>query len=251
MNPFRVSVIVAGTLVSTGCTTTLYKSSQVSAPLLREQGELKGTVGPNNVQVAWSPREGVGLLANGFYESEDEGRREASGLIAEAGGGLYGRFLENGVWEAYAGLGYGQSTASDQLAAEGGAFRDVGFKARGLRAFVQPNLGYVTPYFELGGSLRLSAVKYTSLDVRGYTEQERVREFLVDAPVTDPVWLFAEPAVTAKVGYKWVKAFVQHTWTLKLGGDALPHEDDSTVVGLSLDVASWYHDFRWTSDKGG
>jgi hypothetical protein len=94
--------------------------------------------------------------------------------------------------------------------------------------------------------MRLSAVKYVSLDAEGYTEPERAREFLVADNVTDPVWLFAEPAVTAKAGYKWVKAFVQHTWTLKLGGDALPHEEDTTVVGLSVDVASWYHDFRWT-----
>ncbi|MCP3140546.1 hypothetical protein [Pyxidicoccus xibeiensis] len=247
MNPLRVSVLAgAVTLASTGCTTTLYKSSQVSAPLLREQGELKGSISPSNVQVAWSPRAGVGLLANGYYESYEEGRRDANGLLAELGGGLHGSFLENGVWEAYGGVGYGQSTASDQRDAGGGAFRDVGFTARGLRAFVQPNLGYVTPYFEVGGSLRLSAVKYVSLDVEGYTEPERAREFLVADEVTDPVWLFAEPAVTVKAGYKWVKGFVQHTWTRKLGGDALPHEEDTTVVGLSVDVASWYHDFQWT-----
>ncbi|RKH28254.1 hypothetical protein D7Y13_16840 [Corallococcus praedator] len=247
MNPLRASV-VAGivALVSTGCTTTLYKSNQVSAPLLREQGEFKGSITPSNVQLAWSPRAGVGLLANGYYESYEEGRRDANGLLAEVGGGLYGRFLENAVWEAYGGVGYGRSTASDQLDAGGGAFRDVGFTARGVRAFVQPNLGYVTPYFEVGGSLRMSAVKYLSLDVEGYTESERAREFLGEDQVTDPVWLFAEPALTAKVGYKWVKAFVQHTWTLKLGGDALPHEEDTTVVGLSVDVASWYHDFRWS-----
>ncbi|CAM3578932.1 hypothetical protein COSO111634_19840 [Corallococcus soli] len=248
MNPFRVSVVagVVG-LVSTGCTTTLYKSNQVSAPLLREQGEFKGSITPSDVQLAYSPREGVGLLANGYYESYEEGRREANGLLAEVGGGLYGRFLENAVWEAYGGVGYGRSTASDQLDAGGGAFRDVGFTAKGVRAFVQPNLGYVTPYFEVGGSLRMSAVKYLSLDVQGYTESERAREFLGEDQVTDPVWLFAEPALTAKVGYKWVKAFVQHTWTLKLGGDALPHEEDTTVVGLSVDVASWYHDFNWSS----
>ncbi|WP_147445550.1 hypothetical protein [Corallococcus aberystwythensis] len=247
MNPLRVSVVagVVG-LVSTGCTTTLYKSNQVSAPLLREQGEFKGSITPSDVQLAWSPRQGVGLLANGYYESYEEGRRDANGLLAEVGGGLYGRFLENAVWEAYGGVGYGRSTASDQLDAGGGAFRDVGFTARGVRAFVQPNLGYVTPYFEVAGSLRMSAVKYLSLDVEGYTESERAREFLGEDQVTDPVWLFAEPALTAKVGYKWVKAFVQHTWTLKLGGDALPHEEDTTVVGLSVDVASWYHDFRWS-----
>ncbi|RYZ43161.1 MAG: hypothetical protein EOO71_04755 [Myxococcaceae bacterium] len=247
MNPLRVSV-VAGVLalVSTGCTTTLYKSNQVSAPLLREQGELKGSIGPGNVQLAWSPRAGVGLLANGYYESYEEGRRDANGLLAEVGGGVYGRFLENAVWEAYGGVGYGRSTASDQLDAGGGALRDVGFTARGVRAFVQPNLGYVTPYFEVGGSLRMSAVKYLALDVEGYTESERAREFLGAEQVKDPVWLFAEPALTAKVGYKWVKAFVQHTWTLKLGGDALPHEEDTTVVGLSVDVADWYNDFRWS-----
>ncbi|WP_147451683.1 hypothetical protein, partial [Corallococcus llansteffanensis] len=82
MNPFRVSVIAGVvTLVSAGCTTTLYKSNQVSAPLLREQGELKGSISPSNVQVAWSPRAGVGLLANGYYESYEEGRREANGLL--------------------------------------------------------------------------------------------------------------------------------------------------------------------------
>jgi hypothetical protein len=251
MNLIRASTLAGVvTLVSTGCSTTLYKSSQVSTPLLREQGELKGTLGPDNVQVAWSPRAGVGLLANGYYETYEEGRRDARGLLAEVGGGLYGSFLENAVWEAYGGVGYGQSTASDQLDAGGGALRDVGFTARGVRAFVQPNLGYVTPYFEVGGAMRLSAVKYLSLDVEGYTEPERTREFLVDNEVTDPVWLFAEPAVTAKVGYKWVKAFVQHTWTLKLGGNALPHEEDTTVVGLSVNVASWYHDFRWRPGTG-
>ncbi|MBL0692381.1 hypothetical protein [Comamonas sp. JC664] len=227
---------------ATGCTTTLYKPNQVSAPLLREKGEVKGTLGNNNLQVAWSPAEGVGLLAQGYYERYAEGERRATGALGEVGGGLYGTFLDNAVWEAYGGLGYGQSTASDRLDMNTANPRDVGFTARAMRAFIQPNLGYVTPYFEVAGSVRLSAVKYISLDANGYTDAERTQEFLVARDVTRPVWLFAEPALTVKGGYKWVKLYAQRAWSFKLGGEALPHERDSTVVGISVDVARWYHD---------
>ncbi|GEN05034.1 hypothetical protein SAMN05443572_1011422 [Myxococcus fulvus] len=248
MRPLRRTCFALGiSFVVSGCATTLYKPNQVSAPLLREEGELKGTLGNNNLQVAWSPRAGVGLLAQGYYERYAEGERRASGVLGEVGGGLYGTFLGNAVWEAYGGLGYGQSTASDRVDANSAPPRDVGFTARAVRAFIQPNLGYVTPYFELAGSVRMSALKYVSLDANGYTAEERTREFLVADDVTGPVWLFAEPALTVKGGYKWVKLYAQRTWALKLGGEPLPHERDSTVVGLSVNVAHWYDDFQWGS----
>ncbi|MCI0672811.1 MAG: hypothetical protein L0Y64_20380 [Myxococcaceae bacterium] len=228
------------------CTTTLYRANQVSAPLLRDAGEFKATLDLRNVQLAYAPLPGVGLLANGYLESygDEQQVRRGNGGLAELGAGAFGKLFPNAVWEAYGGLGYG-SVRVDDVKDDGGSPRPVHYDAQALRAFVQPNLGYVTPYFEVAGSLRLSALKHLSLNTSGYTPAELEEQFLVADEVTRPVWLFLEPSVTVKVGYKWVKVFVQRTWVQPLGSGALPHESGSAALGISVNIASWFENFQW------
>jgi len=233
-------------LVFSGCATTLYRPNQLPTPLLREAGELKATVGSNNLQLAYAPAPHVGLIANGYYGSYDQNGRSANGWLAEAGAGSFGPLpIPNLGWEAYGGVGYGRVTLNDTLDTNGATPRPVHYDANAVRGFIQPNLGYVTPYFEVGAGARLSGVKYLALNTRGYSAAELQDQRLVSSDVTSPVWLFLEPGVTVKAGYKWVKAFYHHVWSVKLGGKDLPYDGDADVLGVSVDLAHWYDHFSW------
>lgn len=244
----RLGGLAGAALVAcvSGCTTTLYRPNQVATPLLREVGELKGTVGSNNLQLAYAPLPHLALMANGYYGSYDQNARTAHGWLAEVGAGTFGSLpVPNLIWEAYGGTSYGQVSLDDTLDANTASPRPVHYDARAVRAFVQPNLGYVTPYFELGAALRLSGVKYVALSTEGYTGAEAHDQFLESSEVTEPVWMFLEPGVTVKAGYKWVKAFYHHTWSLKLGGGDLPYDNQADVIGVSVDLAHWYDRFSF------
>ncbi|HEY0705626.1 MAG TPA: hypothetical protein VGG33_02460, partial [Polyangia bacterium] len=50
-------------------------------------------------------------------------------------------------------------------------------------------------------------------------------------------WLFVEPAVTLRVGYKWAKVFLQYGHSFKLNDAALNRDATFATVGVHLDLA--------------
>lgn len=231
-------VIFLGWLLLSGCATTLYSPNMAPVPLLREQGQIHGTVGTDNVQLAYAPIEGLTVFANGFHSASsvtvnDNSTWTRSGWMVEAGAGPHGELLNPNLrWEVLMGAGGGGADGRDTDSSPSS------YSATGLRAFLQPNLGFVTPWFEVAGSFRLSGLKLQEASTTG-TEFD-------PAAVVAPVHFFAEPAVTVKAGYKWVKLFLQRGWSFQLTGGAVPAKGDFITLGLSFDFGGWFHTFQWT-----
>lgn len=230
--PFLVLVALSG------CATTLYSPNMAPVPLLRQQGQFHATLGNENLQLAYAPIEGLTVFANGFHSYGsvtvgDSATWHRGGWMVEAGAGPHGALLNPNLrWEVLLGGGGGIAEGRNTDSSPSS------YSATGYRGFLQPNLGFVTPWFEVAGSVRLSGLKLQNATTTG-------AEF-DPAAMNDPLHFFAEPAVTAKVGYKWVKLFFQRGWSFQLTGAEVPAKNDFVTIGVAVDLGSWFDTFQWT-----
>lgn len=243
MNRLFMGALIAACL--SACVPSLYSPNQLQTPMLREAGEFQATLGNNNVAAAVALTDAVHLHAGGYYDESDvpgvsNTRQDSRKWLAEGGLGVGGSLaLEDVRWEILAGGGGGRSWAHTVDDPAGRAF-----DTRLARVYLQPNLGFVTPYFELIGSARLSGVRFLNFSATGYTDSSAENWGLTDENISGRTWLFLEPSVTVKLGYRWIKVFAQPVWTVKLNDETLRYRPFNLTVGLSVDLAQWHGDWK-------
>ena len=230
-------------LKAASCNTTLYVPNAVNAPLLKEKGELKASIGFNNFQAAFGLTDHVGVIGNAYWnnfkvDATSNGITSETvnkGNLYEVGIGYFFNISDNVVFETYAGGGLGKIDFSNDNSRK---YYDV----NATKFFIQPALGYVGKYFDLGFTPRFSAVKYNDLNTSGYTQSELDTEFLNKSAVEDKTWMFIEPAITARFGYKFIKLQAQLGFASKLTDGDLKYESKFSSLGISVNLAKWYRD---------
>jgi hypothetical protein len=235
--PAVAGVVALVGVALAGCK-AVYAPNMAHAPLLQHQGELRGTVDIRNVQLAYAVASHVGLMANAYFRSEDnspeedEERQEGSGSLLELGAGYF-TFLDEPKWlelEIYGGAGVG--SIHHEITPSGGMTRT--FDAEGVRLFLQPAAGVSTPYFDVAVSARLVAVAYTETSAENYTPEDLEGDRF--AGLEDTTWMFLEPAITVRGGYKWVKLQFQFGRSIKLNGGDLNRDPGMLSLGLHVDL---------------
>jgi len=230
------------TIIMSSCNTTLYVPNAVNAPLLKEKNEVKFSIGPNNFQAAYALSSNVGIIGNAFwdnYKAEVTSggittETENKGNLFELGVGYFKPLSENIVFETYVGGGLGKIDFSNDNTQK---YYDVD----ATKFFVQPAIGYVSKIIDVAFTPRFSAVKYNSLNARGYTQAELDEEYLNKGDVEDKTWMFIEPAITARVGFKYVKLQAQIGFASKLTSGDLKYESKFSSLGVSVNIAKWYN----------
>ncbi|MCZ2100798.1 MAG: hypothetical protein LC107_04585 [Chitinophagales bacterium] len=227
-------------LLITSCKTKLYIPNGSNVPLLQEEKELKivGSTG-GNLQAAYAVTNHIGLMANGFwtYRSADDtdrpGNKKGEGSLVELGAGYFDRFNDF-VFETYAGAGLGRLDYKDT---ENGK----NYSSNGTRLFVQPNIGWTSKYIDIAISGRLAGLKYYDFLADGYSQEELDQEFLHKDLVEDNLWVFFEPAITLRGGYKYIKAQIQYGISKKLNSGDLKYDNTYFNVGFVFDLGNWYN----------
>ncbi len=226
----------------TSCTTTLYIPNASHVPLLQEENELKITASTfNNLQVAYAATDHIGLMANGFWTTstpenkEESGDWKGSGSLVELGVGYFGQ-INRLVFETYLGGGVGSLEYKDSETNP-----KKSYSSKGTKFFIQPNLGWTSKFIDIGISGRMTGLKYNDFQANGYTPLELEQEFLVKSNVEDKMWVFFEPALTVRGGYKFLKAQLQYGISNKLTKGDLKYADSNLSVGLVFDLGSWYN----------
>ncbi|HEY0712978.1 MAG TPA: hypothetical protein VGF45_09915 [Polyangia bacterium] len=232
-----LAIIAAVTAVAS-CK-TVYVPNTVNAPLLQEKGELRANLNANNLQAAYAVSDGMGVLANGFYESSSGDQAAASGqdgrgYLLELGAGHFRPLGDGAVFEAYGGAGYGH-VRHDNWETTNGVRSNYKFATSAVKAFVQPSLGITRTYFDAVVATRFVGLRAFGTDTFNYT-QERLREDNL-LGIDQRTWLFVEPAVTLRAGYKWVKAFFQYGYSFKLNEAALNRDETFATIGIHVDLA--------------
>jgi hypothetical protein len=233
------AVALLGVLV--GCK-TVYVPNTVNAPLLSQKGELRANLSANNLQAAYAIADGVGVMANGFWQKSStdnpDSGQDGKGYLLEAGVGHFRNLGDLFLFETYGGLGIG-SVEHDNWEKVNGARSDYRYKASALKGFVQPSLGITRPFFDAALSTRLVALRPYSVEAVNYPDARLQADDLYG--LQDHTFVFVEPAVTLRAGYKWVKLFVQYGFSLKLNETPLNRDVNFVSLGLHVDFAP-----RWS-----
>lgn len=220
----------------TSCSDVFYQSNAANAPLLKEKGELKASISNNNIQAAYAASNHFALMANGFWgQYNGDKNLEQSGYLMEMGLGYYYPFAKNYVVDIYGGAGLGRVSRFDRDAM--GVPKE--FSAAGARYFVQPNFGYVTPYWEVAISPRVSYAKYNDHYSINYTDKELADKNLNQ--IDQPYFLFFEPALTVRAGYKWIKLQAQYGYNMNLNDQPFSFAKDFKSIGIIINLGNWYN----------
>lgn len=168
-----------------------YVPNVVNTPLLSNKKEIQASlysgVSGFDLQSAYALTDHIGIMANGSFinnrnDSLENFRKHNFG---ELGVGYFSKIGNNGRFEVFSGYGTGKVQAEF----ENNLWQSDAY-ANYSRIFIQPSVGAATDYFDGAFSPRFVMVKIQQ-------NNEHFTEY------------FAEPTLTGKVGYKYVKAVLQ------------------------------------------
>jgi hypothetical protein len=240
----KITLQIIGLAISiallSSCATTMYTSNAVNVPLLKEKGEVKVNITQNDLQAAVAVTDNIGIIANGFYKNYDgDNNYKHYGGLGEAGiGYLLNR--ENLMIETYIGGGVGKVHKQEQFSNPDNTTYMANFDANAAKGFVQSNFGLRSKYFDVALTPKFSFVKYSNFTYSNYNQNQLKDDYLNDGRVTDALYVFAEPAITVRGGYKFIKLQAQYGLTVNLGGQSIRHTPDFASLGLVIDIAKWY-----------
>ncbi|MBL4715786.1 MAG: hypothetical protein JKX95_04045 [Bacteroidia bacterium] len=230
----------------------MYKPNMMNVPLFKEKGEIVANVGVKNFQGAYAVTENIGVMVNGYY---DKGGWEASTSdttfgtsltqyttkrsLIEGGAGYFKSINDQIVAEVFVGGGLGQSSW-DLSGYENGA--PVGtpnvYTASYLKIFAQPSVGIKQDIVDFIFTTRFVFLKFSNIETN-YSQSQLVFENLDGIEV--PSYLFLEPALTLRVGYKWVKFHMQMGYSAKLTNDDLNTQTLMFNTALHFDIAKRFN----------
>lgn len=240
---FTIISLTTGAALLNSCSTQMYVSNAVNAPLLKEKGEVQVGITQNDLQAAVGLGDNFGIMANGFYKGfNDANNYKHNGVMGEVGLGYFKPLENNFVFETFAGAGAGNIYKQQQFTSEDNSTYMGKFNANAAKVFLQPDFGYKSRIFDAVISSRFSFVKYTSFNAQNYPQQELKNDYLDNNNLTGPTFVFAEPALTFRIGYKYVKLQAQYGLTINLTGNNIRHADNFSSLGIVVNLARWYND---------
>lgn len=245
MKPFIKIIATAISIVTfSSCSTTMYTTNAVNAPLLKEKGELKVNITQNDLQAAVAVTDKVGIMANGYYNNYNGSNnyKHYGGMGELAIGYLLNSEKNNLVMETYIGTGLGKIHKQEQFTDVANNTYMANFDANAVKGFIQSNLGYRSKYFDVALTPKFSFVKYTSFNSNNYSQNKLEEDYLDGNRLTTPLYVFAEPAITVRGGYKFIKLQAQYGLTLNLGPHNIRNTADFASLGLVIDLAKWYRE---------
>lgn len=256
---------VTTALFATACHTTVYVPQAINAPALKEKYEFKGNVGPNNAQAAFAVSDNIAIMASGqfvyrnaFYGSEgDEDNvfdRNVHGGAFEGGLGYFKAFgsKNRAVFDVYGGLGTGGFNTLDKSyydASNPTNTEDYKLRSRFAKGFIQPSFGIVHPVVEAIFSTRFSVVNFYGLTAGNLARGADSTHSGAFYQIGSKPRFFYEPAITFRVGYKYVKFQMQLSAAACMNAAPGTHFNDyfqpvNLNLGASINIAKWYDSFK-------
>lgn len=241
-NQILLSLTIAVIIALNSCTTQMYVSNTVNAPLLKQRGEVQLTATPNDLQAAIGVGRHVGLMANGYYKNyKGSNNYRHDGMLGEAGIGYFAPLAGNFVFETYAGAGAGRVHKQEEFTGPGDNTYLASFDAKANKLFIQPDFGYKSRFIDVVVSSRFSFVKYNEFNQSHYPQNELQDDYLENNRITGPLFVFAEPALTLRGGYKFIKLQFQYGLTINTTSERIKHPYNFSSLGIVIDIARWYN----------
>ncbi len=245
-------VAVPVLLLASSCSRYYYQPNAVNAPMFTNGNqfhiagsgsssdyEVNGDGGKSkkfDLQLAYSPIKHLGVIGNYSTWSFrpdvidfSKAHVDADAHLAELGIGGYltsGQGFSKFVSDLYVGGGAGSIKS------------DVNMDVR--RIFIQPGIGFRHPIVEVGLNMRISNVKFSNLDDNGrgvgYLEGRNLIDVQRNRNITEGSHWFWEPAITTRIGYKFIKAQFQWAFANEITHVPWNYDGSRFTVGLHLNV---------------
>eukprot|EP01030_Chromulinospumella_sphaerica_P015230 gene15230-biopygen13357 len=191
--------------------------------MLAEKGQVHVYGGTNSLQAAVSPVNHLGVIAgySGFRHSYEDGFGREHANLGELGVGYYNAFDSSNnigfVYDVYGGFGAGKISIDNK---PGYAYPSTSVS----RIFVQPGIGMRSRIFEASFNVRVSNLSYSNFSLPAVKE----------SPIAGRSYTFAEPAITLRAGYKFVKLELQYVHSTPFSTVGWNYEDDAINMGISV-----------------
>lgn len=231
----HISLPVLAVLTMASCK-SIYEPNLVNIPLMQHKNEVVVVLDPKNIQAAYAVTDHVAVMANGFYtyenaasESEKQG---GDGRLVEAAVGYYKPIRGNLVFETYGGFGLGNATLRNTIQNSSGELVRQTFNADAFKYFIQPDIGYKSKYADVAFAARLSVIDYQHPSTTNYPQEDIERDELGEIGKTP--YVFIEPALVVRSGYKFVKLQLQYCPSIKLSSAPMNYKTDFLSLGLYL-----------------
>lgn len=223
----------------------MYTPNMQNVPQMKEKNEVRATVGFSDAQAAYAVTDKIAIMANAQYKKPSwtvtsgsmEYKYESKKNLIELGGGYYKKVDDYFTFEAYGGAGYGWLNYNRSYADTSGGQATVynKFKANATRFFLQPSIGVSTDFADFAISTRFVGLKFRNIDTSGYRQDELLEEDL--SGLDKPFYSFFEPAMTLRLGAKYVKFHIQAIYSLKLNEEKLNYMPFTVNFGVHLNIA--------------
>lgn len=187
----------------------------------------------NHVGVLANASWGIGQLTETYALSSakdsvnEEGTRRH---LVEVGGGYFKPIGGQGVFEIYGGTGLG--SVYNYYDTQKLSYSNVKFS----RFFVQPGLGFKSPYFDLAFSLRLASVHYYSIRPYNMGEPAWRDANALQLLTQNRSYLLSEPALTVRAGNKGIKCQLQFGYSYSMGAKKIHQDNINTSFGISVNL---------------
>jgi len=226
-------------ITAASCRTIYYSPNSQNVPLLSEKNQLKvqGGVGYGEEagraegQLAFALTNHLGLMANyARYSEKGDSETLDNGQLMELGLGYSQMIFENKenldlkvIWDVYGGHGFGRATVYPDN-------YEVSYTLN--RTFLQPAIGFETSYFDVALSCRTAYADFGNFP--DFSNPFLNPSYDYDLNRYDKHVLI-EPALTTKVGYKFIKLQSQVIYSNTINSD-LPQDHFVFSYMLSFDL---------------
>jgi hypothetical protein len=215
MKNFAYLLILGAVILFKSCAPA-YIPNVVNTPMLGDRGEFQAAVYTGSsgfdAQAAFAITDNVGLMLNGSFadRTSDSTDNFHKHQFVEFAPGYHTKLGQSGRFETFLGFGTGKINAL-----YGAGLWDSRSNVNYNRIFLQPAIGTATDYFDGSFAMRFVYVDLFQEDKSNYG-------------------LFFEPVVTAKLGYKYVKAVAQFGFSIPINGDHVQFNYQPFIFSLGL-----------------
>lgn len=222
------------------CSPKYYSPNTQNVPLMREQGQTNLTVAGNTNQVefqgAYGITEHVAVQLNGglFIPKDLDNGNGGSGNFVEGGAGYFTPVGTNFVFEAYGLFGFGgfenhlPSTVENHPATTGDISANI------ARYSIQPSFGYVTKYFTVAVSSRISSLNYNKISGDLIFEDREQVNYLKE----NKSLMLLEPALTIRGGLQKFKLQLQVGGSFNLSNNSFRQDNAFMTLGLNFNFGT-------------
>lgn len=219
--PWLLSFII----IMTSCNHYYYVPNTTNVPLHQKKGVIKVAGSKSKyegeIQASVSLTRNIAVMYNGYHAADqwrmggwnvlfgtpDEYDEYSRGRFSEGGLGYYKRIGKNFVYELY--TGWGKGSVSNLY-----EFGQSEFRVK--RWFFQPDIGFSNDFIEAAISCRLSGLSLQQKQITGYFDDSETNTQDMIYTMNHPRSFLAEPAVTLKAGYRFVKFQGQAGWSYNI-----------------------------------